>query len=106
MGSETLVNLVDSVTAAVRHDPAAIDSFLTKLDGLDWSDDMRRSSDLVRFHVRDAQIFEVDDEFPQLPANSILLNGVLAVRYTISLANLPQLDIAEVRQDIADATAA
>ena len=93
MGSETLVNLVDSVTAAVRHDPAAIDSFLTKLDGLDWSDDMRRSS-------------EVDDEFPQLPANSILLNGVLAVRYTISLANLPQLDIAEVRQDIADATAA
>lgn len=103
MGSQSIATLVDGVMELIRHDPAAVDSFLTKLDGLDWSDEMRRSPDLVRFHFRDSQIFEVDDEFPQLPPDFVLPNGVLAIRYTISLANLPYLDADRVRADVADA---
>lgn len=105
MGSQSVATLVDEVTEAIRHDPAAVDGFLTRLDGLNWSNEMRRSPDLVRFHVRDAQIFEVDDEFPQLPPDFALPNGVLAVRYTISLANLPSLDVDTVRDDITGAMA-
>lgn len=100
MGSQSVGTLVDSVLELIRHDPAAIDGFLTKLDGLDWSDDMRRSPELMRFHIRDAQLFEVDDEFPQLPPGFVLPIGVLAIRYTISLANLPTLDAATVLDEI------
>lgn len=105
MGVLSVANLIDEVTAAIRHDPAAVDDFLTKLDDLDWSEEMRRSPELVRFHLREAQIFEVDNEFPQLPPDFVLPNGVLAIRYTISLANLPYLDADVVRDDIADAIA-
>ncbi|MBI2741580.1 MAG: PD-(D/E)XK motif protein [Rhodospirillales bacterium] len=106
MGSQSVATLVDGVMAAIRHDPAAIDDFLTKVDGLDWCDEMRRSPDLVRFHLRDAQIFEVDDEFPQLPPDFSLPSGVLAIHYTISLANLPYLDVDTVRSAITEAVAA
>jgi hypothetical protein len=105
MGRQSVATLVDEVMEVIRHDPAAVDDFLTKLDGLDWSDEMRRSPELVRFHLRDAQIFEVDDEFPQLPPDFVLPNGVLAIRYTISLANLPYLDADMVRAEIADSMA-
>ncbi|UVK55610.1 PD-(D/E)XK motif protein [Mesorhizobium sp. AR02] len=105
MGAQSVCSLIDGVMDAIRHDPAAVDGFLTKLDSLDWSDEMRRSPDLVRFHIRDAQIFEVDEEFPQLPPDFTMPNGVLAIRYTISLANLPYLDVGTVREDIAQAVA-
>ena len=105
MGRQSVATLIDEVTEVIRHDPAAVDSFLTKLNDLNWSEEMRRSPELVRFHLRDAQVFEVDDEFPQLPPDFVLPNGLLAIRYTISLANLPYLDADTVRDDIADAMA-
>lgn len=105
MGSQSVAALVDAIMDAIQHDPAAVDGFLTRLDGLDWSDEMRRSPDLVRFHLREAQIFEVDEEFPQLPPEFALPSGVLAIRYTISLANLPYLDADTVRGDITAAMA-
>jgi hypothetical protein len=61
---------------------------------------MRRSPELVRFHFRDAQIFEVDEEFPGLPQDFQLPPGVLSIRYTVSLANLPVLDPDQVKVDI------
>lgn len=100
MGVISVVTLRDELVETLRPDPAALDGFLTRLDGLDWSDEMRRSPDLVRCHLRAAQIFEVDDDFPRLPADFVLPDGVLAIRYTISLANLPYLDVADVRRDI------
>lgn len=106
MGVMSVATLVDQIIDAIRHDPAAVDGFLTRLDGLDWSDEMRRSPDLLRFHLRDAQVFEVDEEFPQLPPDFELPDGVLAIRYTISLANLPYLDAADVRGDIAASASA
>ena len=42
------------VLFVVRHERAAMDGFLTRQDGLDWADAMRRSPDLLRFHLRDA----------------------------------------------------
>lgn len=104
MGAQSVATLVDGVMESIRHDPAAVDGFMTKLDGLDWSEEMRRSPDLVRFHLRDAHVFEVDEEFPQLPPDFTLPNGVLTIRYTISLANLPYLDVDAVREEIADAS--
>jgi len=100
-GAQSLASLVDAVIEDIGRDPAALDVFLTSLNRLDWSDEMRRSPELLRFHLRDAQIFEVDDEFPRLPEDFALPQGVLAVRYTISLANLPFLDSDSVRADIA-----
>ncbi|ACG78837.1 hypothetical protein PHZ_c2428 [Phenylobacterium zucineum HLK1] len=100
MGVVSVASLADQLVEALRADPAALDGFLLRLSGLDWSEEMRRSPDLVRCHLRDAQIFEVDDDFPRLPADFVLPDGVLAIRYTISLANLPYLDVADVRRDI------
>ena len=104
-GEISVATLVDEITAAIRHDPAALDAFLLRMDGLSWSEEMRRSRDLLRCHLRDAQVFEVDEDFPALPADFILPAGVMAVRYTISLANLPFLDASEVRAAIEAATA-
>jgi hypothetical protein len=106
MGSQSVATLVDGVMAEIRHDAAAMDDFLAKVDDLNWSDEMRRSPDLVRVHLRDAQIFEVDDEFPQLPPDFSLPKGVIAIRYTISLTNLPYLDVDTVRHAITDAITA
>ncbi|MER9082980.1 PD-(D/E)XK motif protein [Mesorhizobium sp. M0895] len=99
-GATSLATLIDAVIDDIRRDAAAIDGFMTRLNALNWSDEMRRSPDLVRFHIRDVQIFEVDEEFPSLPQDFQLPPGVLSIRYTISLANLPVLDPAEVLADI------
>lgn len=100
MGVMSVASLADQLVETLRPDPAALDGFLLRLNGLDWSDEMRRSPDLVRCHLREAQIFEVDEDFPGLPADFVLPDGVLGIRYTISLANLPFLDVADVRRDI------
>ncbi|RUV67632.1 MAG: PD-(D/E)XK motif protein [Mesorhizobium sp.] len=99
-GAQSLVTLIDGVIDDIRRDAAAVDGFMTRLNALNWSDEMRRSPDLVRFHFRDVQIFEVDEEFPGLPQSFQLPPGVLAIRYIITVANLPVLDSAEVLADI------
>lgn len=101
-GAQSLVTIVDAILDDIRRDRAAIDGFLTRLDGMDWSDEMRRSPDLLRFHLRDAQMFEVDDEFPRLPPTFSLPPGVISIKYTISLANMPFLDTESIIADIAD----
>jgi len=101
-GSQSLSTMIDSILDEIRRDRAAIDGFLTRLDGLDWSDEMRQSPDLLRFHLRDAQLIEVDDEFPRLPTTFTLPPGIMSIRYTISIANLPLLDADDIIADIAD----
>ena len=99
-GAQSLATLIDEVIDDIRRDPVAVDGFMTRLNAVKWSDEMRRSSELIRFHLRDAQIFEVDTEFPGLPQDYQLPRGVLSIRYTISLANLPALDAAEVLAEV------
>lgn len=103
-GAQSLATLIDTILGEIRSDGAALDAFLTALANLGWTDEMRRSPELLRFHVRDAQVFEVDDEFPALPSGFVLPAGVLSIRYTISLANLPILDLAEVKLEIGEAS--
>jgi hypothetical protein len=94
-GHLTLPTLIDGVTEAIHGDSAAVDDFLIKLFHLDWDDEMRRSGELMRFNLRDATLYEVDGAFPRLPPNFQPPSGVIAVRYTISLANLDPLDPAD-----------
>lgn len=91
-GAVTLATLRDEVIAALASDGAALDAFLTKMAKLGWSDEMRRSGELIRCNLRDAAVFQVDDEFPRLPDDFVPPPGVVAVKYTIDLANLPRMD--------------
>ncbi|RVG77430.1 PD-(D/E)XK motif protein [Sinorhizobium meliloti] len=95
-GTLTIASLIDEVIDLIRDDPAAVDDFLLKLSRLNWSDEMRRSGELLRFHLREAALYDVDDEFPRLNEDFRPPSGVLAVRYTVSLANLPTLGVDEV----------
>ncbi|WP_081688848.1 PD-(D/E)XK motif protein [Inquilinus limosus] len=95
-GALTPASLIDEVIDAIRTDPAAVDDFLLKLSHVGWSDEMRSSGELIRFHLRGAAIYDVDEEFPRLSEDFRLPSGVLAIRYTVSLANLPSLGVDEV----------
>lgn len=100
-GHLTLAALIDGIIDGIRADSAAVDDFLIKLSGLDWDDEMRRSGELMKFNLRDATVHEVDDVFPRLPPDFDRPNGVIAVRYTISLANLDPLDASDLADLIA-----
>lgn len=104
-GALTVATLIDEVLDGIRGDPAAVDDFLIKLSRLDWSDEMRRSGELIRFELREAALYEVDDDFPRLPEGFQAPNGVVAVRYTVSLANLPMIGVDEVQQAVRAAMA-
>ncbi|CAH2606073.1 PD-(D/E)XK motif protein (plasmid) [Rhodovastum atsumiense] len=99
-GNETLATAIDAVTDQLRGDAAALDAFMAKLVNVGWSDEMVRSGELVRFFLRDASIFAVDDEFPRLPDDFVPPSGVVAVKYTIDLANLPSLGMDEATEII------
>lgn len=102
-GDLTLATLLDEITEALRHDAAALDVFLAKMVNMGWSEEMRRSGELLRFHLRDAAIFAVDEEFPRLPDDFAPPPGVVAVRYTVDLANLPSLGMDEATDLIVEA---
>ena len=73
-----------------------MDVFQAKLVQLGWSDEMRWTGELLRFHPEfSSLIFMVDDSFPRLPDDFIPPGGVVSGRYTVDLANLPSLDMDE-----------
>jgi hypothetical protein len=94
-GHLTLAVLIDEILEAIAADSSAVDDFMLKLFSLDWDDEMRRSGELMKFNPRDATLHEVDDAFPRLLPDFRPPNGVIAVRYTISLANLDPIDPAD-----------
>lgn len=104
-GTLTLATLIDDVNALIKDDPAMMEELLQKLAQLGWSDEMRRSGEMLRFNLDDAAFYDVDDEFPRLPLGFRPHSGIVAMRYTISLANLPMLDLNEVSDLIAVAAA-
>jgi hypothetical protein len=87
-GELTVANLVDRIVDAVRAEPGVAYRFLSKAAAVGWSDEMRTSGELLRFFLRDAAAYSVDDRFPRLPDDFRSPSGVLGVRYTISLANI------------------
>jgi hypothetical protein len=95
-GSETLATNLDAIVDLLRGDPCALDSFMAKMAYLGWSEEMRNSGELLGFFVRSTFFYPVDDEFPRLPDDFAPPSGVVSVKYTIDLANLPALDLDEV----------
>jgi hypothetical protein len=95
-GDETLAPRVDAVVDLLRSDAAALDTFMTKMVNMGWSEEMRDSGELLRFFLRDAFVYVVDEDFPRLPDDFTLPSGIVSVKYTVDLANLPALGMEEV----------
>jgi hypothetical protein len=94
-GNETLASQVDAIINLLREDIAALDEFMAKIASVGWSEEMRGSGELLHFFVRQIEIYDVNDEFPRLPDSFELPSGVVAIKYTIDLANLPLLGFDE-----------
>lgn len=94
-GDETLATQIDAVVELLRKDAAALDDFMTKMVNMGWSEEMRNSGELLRFFVRGAEVYAVDDDFPRLPDDFQPPSGVVSVKYTVDLANLPSLGMDE-----------
>ncbi|MDK1379576.1 PD-(D/E)XK motif protein, partial [Ralstonia nicotianae] len=99
-GDETIATEMDAVIDLLRRDAAALDIFMTKMVSMGWTDEMRSTGELLRFLVRGASIYAVDDTFPRLPDSFTPPSGVVAVKYTIDLANLPALGTEEAMEII------
>ena len=95
-GSETLATRIDSVASLLRNAPAESDEFQAKLVLLGWSEEMRRTGELMRFHHADSIILAVEDGFPRMPPGFVLPPGVVSMKYSVDLANLPVLGREEV----------
>ena len=68
---------------------------MTKIANLGWSEEVRNSGELLHFFLRGADVYAVDDDFPRLPDGFSPPSGVVSVKYTIDLSNLPSLGIDE-----------
>lgn len=99
-GTETIATKMDQITDLIREDPEASDQFQVKMFKLGWSEELRRSGELLRFHLGDSLLLPVDQQFPRFPDDFALPSGIVAVRYTVVLANLPAMDITEAIQAV------
>lgn len=99
-GRETLATQLDAVIDELRGDATAMDRFMAKMVNVGWSDEIRTSGELMRFELRDSGIYPVDDGFPRLPESFSPPTGVVALRYTIDLANLPTIGMDEAIQRV------
>ena len=66
-GNETLATNLDTIVDLLRGDACALDTFMTKMANMGWSEEMRDSGELLRFFVRSAFVYVVDEDFPRLP---------------------------------------
>jgi len=92
-GTESVATKMDEIIDLVRGDPAASDEFMAKMIRLGWNEELRRTGQLLHFHIRGSHIYEVNDQFPRLPPDFVPPEGVVAIQYTIDLANLPFLGV-------------
>lgn len=92
-GAASVATKMDDIIDLIRSDPAASDEFMAKMVQLGWADELRRTGQLLHFHIREAHIYEVNDFFPRLPANFNIPEGVVAIKYTVDLSNLPFLGV-------------
>jgi hypothetical protein len=102
-GAETIATRMDAIVDLLRNDASAMDAFMTKMVNMGWAEEMRRSGELARFHLRGASVFVVDEDFPRIPDDFTPPSGVVSVKYTVDLANLPTLGMDEVRATIESA---
>jgi hypothetical protein len=91
-GTDDIAKRIAGVKAALGKDLAAHDQFSTQLYRYGWDEAVTTSGHLVRFNFRHGWLFRVDEKFPRFAENYSLPSGVGDVRYSVSVANLPQLD--------------
>jgi hypothetical protein len=103
-GNQTLAKQIDAAVDSLRAHPAALDAFMAKLANIGWSEEVRHSGELIRFNVDDVQVYEVDADFPRLPDDFSPPSGVVAVKYTVDLANVPALAFDEAVAIIKEAS--
>jgi hypothetical protein len=103
-GSQTLASQIDIAVDSLRAYPAALDDFMAKTANVGWSEEMRHSGELLRFNLGDdTHVYEVNADFPRIPDDFTPLSGVVAVKYTVDLANVPALGFDEAAAIIKDA---
>ncbi|GAB3025342.1 PD-(D/E)XK motif protein [Bowmanella dokdonensis] len=94
-GNESLATEVDAIVELLRGDAASLDWFMTKMVNMGWSEEARNSGELLHFFLRGAEVYAVDEDFPRLPDNFLPPPGIVSVKYTVDLANLPSLGVDE-----------
>lgn len=102
-GDESLATQMDAIVNLLRGHAAALDLFMTKMANMGWSEEVRSSGELLRFFLRRAEVYAVDDDFPRFPDYFFPPSGVVSVKYTVDLANLPSLGMDEAGEIIRDA---
>jgi hypothetical protein len=95
-GEETLADRIDALVAQLGDQGRAIDAFETKLRTLGWHDGLRQDGSLLRFTLRDVQVFAVAGAFPRLPDDYVAPPGVSSIRYTIDVGAVPALGVDQV----------
>ncbi len=90
-GDETIASKIDQIMAFLGTDGRAIETLEASLAKLGWHDGLRQTGSLLRFNLRDAQIFEVEGSFPRLPDDYVPPRGVSGIKYTIDIASRPTL---------------
>lgn len=91
-GEKTIASLIDEVIADLGMDGKAIDAFEARLAKMRWHDELRQSSGLKKFNLRDVQFFEVEGSFPRLPDDYTPPRGITAIKYTIDISSRSVLD--------------
>lgn len=97
-GDESIATQVDAIVDLLRGDAAALDLFMTKIASLGWCEEVRSSGELLRFFLRRAEVYAVDNDFPRLPDDFHPPSGVVSIKYSVDLANLPSLSVDEVSE--------
>jgi hypothetical protein len=100
-GRQTIATKIDSILELLVANASAQEEFFFKLDKVGWSDELRRSGDLVKLEVRGADFYEVDSDFPRIPADFVMPAGVVKLEYTINLSNVSGLDESEIKAAVA-----
>lgn len=101
-GEQTLADLIDDVLAKLGDDGRAIDEFENKLKTLRWHDGLRQTGSLLRFTLREVNVFEVEGSFPRLPDDYVPPRGVTAIKYIIDVAARASLGADQVRGILAE----
>jgi hypothetical protein len=99
-GDQSLATQMDAIVDQLRGDASALDWFMTKMANLGWCEEMRISGELLRFFVRGAEVYAVDEYFPRIPDDFLPPTGVVSIKYTVDLANLPSLGVDEATEEI------
>lgn len=90
-GEKTLADLIDEVIKLLADEGRAIDSLEGALRKIGWHNGLRQSGALLRFSLRDVNVFLVEGTFPRLPDDYVSPRGVTAIKYVIDVSACPAL---------------